>query len=304
MAVSKQVRRVLVTGAAGFVGRHTVSYLQERGFEVHAVSRRTPPALEGVIWYQGDLFDAVFVRETLEQAKPSHLLHIAWFVEHGKFWNAAENLRCVESGLDLIRSFVERGGKRVVVAGTCFEYDIRSGWLSEELTSTEPSSLYGIAKDSLRRLVEAYANTVELSWAWGRVFFPFGPHEGNNRLVPSVIDSLIRGVPTRCSAGTQIRDFLHVEDVAGGLVALLDSTAEGAVNICSGEPNSIRSVVEQLAQLAGHPDLAQFGDLPIGNQPPFMVGDCRRLHKEVGFTPRYSTNEALRQTLSWWRSNP
>jgi len=105
------------------------------------------------------------------------------------------------------------------------------------------------------------------------------------------------------TAGTQVRDFMHVDDVARAFVALLDSDVEGAVNIASGEPVELREVMGLIGATAGHPELVRLGALsPRPGDPTTLVADVRRLRDEVGFTPRLELAEGVRQTVEWWRS--
>lgn len=96
-----------------------------------------------------------------------------------------------------------------------------------------------------------------MSAAWGRIFHLFGPHEPPGRLVPAVVMALLKGEPARCTHGRQIRDFLHVEDVAAAFVALLTSDVRGTVNIGSGEPISLRHLVTRLAATVGAPQMVE-----------------------------------------------
>lgn len=134
----------------------------------------------------------------------------------------------------------------------------------------------------------------------GRVFFLYGPHEKPGRLVSEVAAGLLAGRPVPCTDGAQRRDFLHVADVASAFVALLDSAVEGPVNIGSGEAVSVRSVVAELAPLAGRPDLPRLGALPSRpDDPPLIVADIARLRDEVGWRPRVSLLEGLADTLAF-----
>ena len=118
------MKRVLVTGATGFVGRHSPLALAARGFEVHATCLTGTPDTSAT-WHRVDLLDHAQVDRLLNEVRPTHLLHFAWYAVHGKYWTSTENLRWVESSLALLRSFVDRGGRRAVIAGTCTEYDWR-----------------------------------------------------------------------------------------------------------------------------------------------------------------------------------
>lgn len=235
--------------------------------------------------------------------RPQGLLHLAWFVEPGKLIADPSNLDWVSASLDLIRAFREAGGERCTVSGSCYEYDWRYGYCVEQVTPCEPDTLYGAAKDSLRRAFLAYCNVSGLSGSWGRAFFMYGPRENPARLVSSVILSLLKGQPARSSHGLQVRDYLHIEDVAEGMVALFGSQARGAYNIAGGS-TTIRRIVETLGQLTGRGDLLQIGAIPArANDAPLVLGDARRLETEAGWKPRIELESGLAATVEWWRAH-
>jgi nucleoside-diphosphate-sugar epimerase len=240
----------------------------------------------------------------MDRVRPTHLLHLAWYTEHGAFWISPENLRWVEASLVLLRAFARVGGQRVVMAGSCAEYDWAGGVCSESTTPLQPRTLYGVCKDALRAVSAAYAASAGLSSSWGRVFFLYGPHERPGRLVSSVISALLAGRTAECSHGNQIRDFLHAEDVASALVAILDSTAEGAVNVASGLPVSIRDLVNTIADRIGAQELVRFGVAKTNpDDPAVLVADTQRLRSEVGWSPRYTLDQGVERTIAWWRDH-
>jgi nucleoside-diphosphate-sugar epimerase len=297
------VKRVLVTGATGFIGRQVLAPLVEAGHEVHAVARGAPgqPGPAAVSWHAGDLLAPGAAERIVAAVRPTHLLHLAWYVEHGRFWTGLENVRWVEATLALLRAFAAGGGERAVMAGTSAEYDWAYGFCSEHVTPLRPATLYGIAKDATHRVAAAAAEGSGVALAWGRVFFLYGPHEHPDRLVASVARALAEGRPADVSPGTQVRDFMHVEDVARGFCALVDSPVTGPVNVATGEPARIRDVVAALAEAAGRPDLPRYGALPQpAGDPPVLLADVRRLRDEVGFTPVHGLTSGLAATLEWW----
>ncbi|HMD32849.1 MAG TPA: NAD-dependent epimerase/dehydratase family protein, partial [Candidatus Acidoferrales bacterium] len=238
--------RVLVTGASGFIGWNCLWMLLSKGYEVHAVSRQAAP--EGVspevIWHQLNLLDPGCAAQIIGRVRPERLLHLAWYAVTGSFWEAAENVEWVRVSLDLLRAFAEGGGKRTVAACSCAEYDMTAGECAETTTLLLPQTLYGQSKLAFEKAGQEAARQAGLSAAWGRVFFMYGPRENAARPVAHVVKSLMKGEPAECSEGAQVLDVSHVEDIAGGLVALLESSVQGPVNIGTGNPVTLRTVFE------------------------------------------------------------
>lgn len=295
--------RVLLTGATGFIGRHVLAPLRARGFDVHAVGRRPAAAVDGLRWHHADLLAPGAAAALVDVVRPTHLLHLAWYVQPGAFWTSPENLRWVGASLELVRAFREGGGTRAVLAGTCAEYEWGAAQACVERgTPTVPATLYGACKDSLRRIVEAYGRTAEMSSAWGRIFLLYGPHEPPGRLVSSVAAALVNGEVARCSHGEQVRDFLHVADVADAFAALLASDVTGPVNIASGTPVRLKDVIHELARRAGASDRVQLGAVPApANDPAVLTASVARLRDEVGWAPAHDLGSGLDDTLAWWR---
>jgi len=297
------VKRVLLTGASGFIGRHTVPRLLERGYEVHAVGRSGVPA-PGACWHKTDLLDHAQARSLVMAVRPSHLLHLAWYAEHRKFWTSPENLRWVTATENLLDFFAYAGGRRAVVAGTCAEYDWSRGECDESTTPLAPATRYGICKDSTRASMDAWSRRTGVSGSWGRIFHLYGPYEHPDRLVPSIICALLRDEDARCTHGRQLRDFLHVEDVASAFVALLDSDVAGAVNIGSGAAVSIADVAERIAGLLGRQHRLKLGALEAPpDDPARLLPVVRRLMDELQWRPRHGLDDGLRHTIEWWRAH-
>jgi nucleoside-diphosphate-sugar epimerase len=296
---------VLVTGASGFVGRRALAPLLERGYEVHAVGRgaRAPGGTpDAVVWHGADLLDAGARRALVAEVGASHLLHLAWYAEPGAFWTARDNAPWVAATIGLVDQFAAAGGERAVLAGSCAEYDWDGPQPLREDAAIAPATYYGVCKDATRRVCAGLADVAGLRFAWGRIFFLYGPGEDRRRLVASVASRLVRGERAPTSAGTQLRDFLHVDDVAGAFAALVDSGVEGAVNVASGEGVAVRAIAERLAAAAGHPELLDVGAVAQRpGDPPEVTADVARLRDEVGFAPALSLRDGLEQTVAWWR---
>jgi nucleoside-diphosphate-sugar epimerase len=288
------VKRVLVTGATGFIGRHAAPLLAERGFEVHAAGSK-----------DADLLDPAAAESLVRRVQPSHLLHFAWYAVPGKFWTAPENAAWVEASIRLLRVFADTGGERATMSGSCAEYDWSgTGVLSEKDAPLRPATYYGKCKHALASVGEGLAAERGIGFSWGRIFFVYGPHEQRGRLVSQVAESLVKGEPAPTSEGTQRRDFLHARDVASAFVALLDSDVEGPVNIGSGDAVPVRDVVSLIGEAAGRPELVRFGEIPQrAGDPPLIEADVARLRDEVGSRPAIPLEEGIRETVEWWKAS-
>ncbi|MCU1227784.1 MAG: rmd 1 [Acidobacteria bacterium] len=275
------MKRVLVTGASGFIGRAVVPLLAARGFEVER--------------YRGDLL-ADDPTAAIGAIRPTHLLHLAWYAVPGDYRTSPLNLQWLDASKRLVDAFVAAGGERAVIAGTCAEYDWSGGVCSEQTTPIAPRDIYGESKDALRRYVEA----LDCSSAWGRIFFLYGPHEHSARLVPSLIRSMLAGEVAICRQPALRRDFLHVDDVAAAFAMLLDSDARGPINVGSGDALSLGDIAKRIARLTG--GQISFGGGSDGDQAELVVADNARL-RALGFAPAIGLERGLRETIAWWRAS-
>lgn len=249
----------------------------------------------------GLLRDVDILRSALNEFKPDACIHLAWYAEPGKYLYSLENIPSLMDSLSLLRELVQVGCQQVVMAGTCAEYDTDVGYLRED-SPTRPATLYAAAKLSCCLLGQQIAAAAKINFAWGRIFYPYGPQEDQRRVVPALIRALQKGEPFPATSGEQVRDYAHVEDVAAAFCCLAEKQVSGIFNIASGAPVTIRQLLETVGALLGRTDLLQFGALPYRDwEPPFICGDNRRL-KGLGWTPRYSLVEGIRQTLDWWAS--
>ncbi|MEC7641402.1 MAG: NAD(P)-dependent oxidoreductase [Nitrospinota bacterium] len=298
------MKKVLLSGAGGFIGKNTVPFLLEKGYEVHGLGRGPRPGFlkASVHWHRIDLLDLQATRTLVASLAATHLLHLAWYTVHEKFWTAEENRQWVDASFSLLAGFGKNGGQRAVFAGTCAEYDWSQGTCSEDQTPLMPASLYGICKNSLREKAERYAGDHAISFAWGRLFFLYGPAEQEGRLVPSVVSALMAGQPAKCTHGRQVRDFLYVEDAASAFVALLDSNIQEPVNIASGNPIELRTLIDMIAQDIGRPELVQWGAITVSeNDPPRLTANTDKLRDRVRWNPQYPLQKGIAATIKNYR---
>lgn len=208
----------------------------------------------------------------------------------------------------LAEAFAAAGGSRAVISGSCAQYaweptPTASALLSEAGSPRAPATLYGIAKETTYELLAAWSAAVGLSFAAALLFFPYGPYEEPQRLVPSVARRLLAGEEAPVSAGTQVRDFVHVDDCGAALAALVDSDAVGAVNVGTGVGTSVAELATAVARLIDREDGLRLGALPSSDGGTRVVADVARLRDEVGFVPRHDLGSGLQDAVRWWRGS-
>lgn len=298
---------VLVTGAAGFVGSQVVRQLVASDTEVAALvrpgtERPRLAAIEGRVHIlEADLADTQAIAAQLTSCRPDRCIHTAWYAEPGKYLDSPLNLDSLRSSLALLEELAKAGCRHVVGVGTCFEYEMTSTPLIED-SPTKPLTLYAVTKHAFHIIAEQRAAQLDVGLAWARLFYLYGPYEDQRRLVPAAIQTVSAGQEFKTTSGEQIRDYLHIEDVASALVALSAHAATGAFNVCSGQPVTIAGLMQTLGELLGRPELIRQGAFPNPAwDPMYVCGDNRRLRTEACWSPHYGLRDGLAQTIEWWK---
>lgn len=302
--------RVLLTGATGFIGSHVARLLVRESCEVHALVRESSD-----LWRINDIIPLLHLARCdlmasdrlsahLERIRPDLCIHLAWYAIPGKYLTALENLSLLRASIDLASRLATLGCKRFIGIGTCFEYDTSLGYLSET-SPTKPHNLYAASKLALQVVLEQLANVTAMEVAWLRLFYQYGPFEDERRLVSSVICSLLRNHEAKVTKGEQIRDFLHVEDVAAAIWAVARSDLSGPVNIGSGKPVAVRDIVTKIGAILGRSELIAVGALPHNlSDPMFICANNRRLSENTTWVPQYDLEKGLQHTVAWWQRRP
>ncbi len=295
-------KKVLITGGTGFIGRNVVNELLIKGYEVHSlVFPPFAPEQKNLVQYEMNLMDEKVVSAFIKENNFENLIHLAWYV--GKGCQTSEvNLDWVRVSLNLLQNFVANGGKRVLFTGSVSEYDYRYGYMTEDLTPLNNEYLYGKSKAALYNVAKEFCSRNNIDFKWARLFNVYGPNERDARLVPSVIKSMLNVESVKVSTCTKYQDYLHVEDMAGGIVALFESKVQNAVNICSGEPIKLRTIVEKIAEYTNFTGEILWGAVPTYFDEPLVVGNNSRLKNEVKFIPKYTLEEGLINTINWWKN--
>lgn len=264
--------KVLVTGATGFVGRHLVAALLARGCEIRAVARNAETA-QGMPWIN----DVEFVSADIHAADLDFaaltagidaLAHLAWpgLPNYRALFHFEHNLM---ADYRFIKSAVEAGVQQVLVTGTCFEYGMQSGPLSES-SAPQPSNPYGLAKHTLHLFLQNLQQELPFTLQWARLFYLHGEGQNPNSLLAALDRAIDTGEASfNMSAGEQLRDFLPIENAAGYLAAILQRhDFDGVINCASGQPVSVRSLVEQRLRERGATLNLNLGHYPYPTHEP------------------------------------
>jgi nucleoside-diphosphate-sugar epimerase len=299
---SDDVPPILLTGASGFIGRQILASLVKKGHRVLAIGRKIPVVAQpGVLWRRVDLEDRAALTSCLSEFRPSLCISSAWFVEPGEFWTSKRNLDWSAATLQLASSFADYGGTRFVGLGSQAEYGDAGEYKEDDCAA--PASLYGVAKNETRKILQAFGETNGMSFAWARVFNVFGEGEPAAKLIPSTIRSLLGGDKPKIASPYSVRDFVDVRDVGSAVAALALSPVGGAVNIGTGTGTEIRDIVRRISILIGAEEGPEL-ELAKGSKSgaTSILANIGRLTDEVGFFPIHTLEEGLACAVSFWRS--
>jgi nucleoside-diphosphate-sugar epimerase len=272
-------RRVLLSGATGFLGQQILQALQSGGVEVRSIHRSKERAADGsktnAVVYTEDMFSAT--SEWFERACEGidTIIHAAWYVEAGQYLRSDRNIDCLTGTLNFARNAARAGVKRFVGIGTCLEYQNSNSQLTID-SPLDPRTPYAAAKAACYLMLSQFLAEHGVEFAWCRVFYLFGENEDPKRLFPYVRAQLEAGKPVELTSGNQVRDYLDVK-LAGKLIAdIAREDQQGAFNICSGKPTTIRQLVEELADGYNARHLLHFGAKPDNpDDPPSVWGKAR-----------------------------
>lgn len=247
--------RVMVTGATGFVGRHVVSELLACGHSVVGVARDIKRASE-MPWFEDIDFIECDLHESFksllqEGSLPDVIIHLAWsgLPNYRDFFHVGKNL---PGDLAFLEAAVNSGVPHLVVAGTCLEYGMQDGLLTEDM-ETHPTTVYGFSKDTLRKSLQFLRNERPYTLQWMRLFYMYGEGQNKNSLLAQLDSAIDEGLTEfNMSMGDQLRDYLPIEEVAKNFSIVINHpNCQGVINCCSGVPISVFDLVQQHCRKRG-----------------------------------------------------
>lgn len=285
--------KVAVTGATGFIGMHVLKELETRSVESIAVVRSaTDKTLEqfrcGIV--ELDLHKLPCNAFEL-MGCPDVVIHLAWsgLPNYNSLHHFEQEL---PAQYQFVKNLVESGLRNLVIAGSCAEYGMQAGMLSEEIEGY-PCNSYGFAKDMLRRQLEYLRAIHPFQFTWTRLFYLYGDGQHESALLPQLRRAVERDDEIfNMSGGEQRRDFLPVTEVARYLVSLALAEKDiGAVNVCSGIPISVRELVEGWIKENNWSIRLNLGHYPYPDYEPMAFwGDPQKLSSLIGDASRQASS--------------
>jgi len=273
-------KRVLLTGATGFVGRQVSRQLAAHNVRLTVIVREGKqsaldenPAVETVIC-SADLFAETAEWWSSVLQGVDTVIHCAWYAEPGLYLQSPKNLDCLQGTLNMAKGAALADVRRFTGIGTCFEYDLSHGMLSVE-TPLKPLTPYAGAKVATYMALSQWLPSQTVQFVWCRLFYLYGEGEDARRLAPYIKAKLAAGEPAELSSGNQIRDFIDVSEAGRMIVESALGEAQGPVNICSGIPITVRQLAENIADEYGRRDLLRFGARPDNLIDPACVVGVR-----------------------------
>lgn len=269
-------KKVLVTGAGGYIGRHVVSALLEMGADVIATDLVTEGIDKRAKIIQKDIFSGS--KEIYSELdRPDVCLHMAW--KDGFVHNSDAHMLQLSKHYEFIESMINGGLKQIAVMGTMHEVGYHEGAINEN-TPCNPISMYGIAKDALRRSVSLLVNNTDTILQWLRAYYIYGDDKKNNSIFAKIIQAEESGKTTfPFTSGKNKYDFIHVDQLANLVaVAVMQSEVNGIINCCSGKPISLGEKVEEFIKEKDFKIKLEYGAFPDrAYDSPAIWGDSTKI---------------------------
>lgn len=282
--------RVFVTGASGFVGSRVISFLEKDEVLCLVLDDQDAKKVPGVHHVRGELGRPDLWKAEVERFAPDCCVHLAW--EGLPDYSLSRCRANLDSSLRLIEAVADAGVRRIVVAGTCWEYGNASGAVKED-TASNGYGVFAATKHALHTVLESFARDCGLEHRWGRIFFAYGPGQRAASLIPHCHEAFSRGAEPQIRNPGSVQDFVYIDDVARGLVAISRADAgSGVFNIGGGTPAAVAEVVNLIAE---HFNVAQ--PYPTFSHGSGFWADTGKTREATGWNAETSLEDGIRLTL-------
>lgn len=307
------IRKIFVTGATGFIGKHLVQRLIAEGYAVGALVRSVSSSqktgkIDGVSYFIGDIRNCEEINTAFSAFEPDAVIHL---VTYYAVMHRADEIGVmldtnVKGTINLLEAVKESGRVKLFInTSSCAVYEQKEHSLKEE-DAIKPQNLYAMTKLQAEEACSYYADSFRISCVTLRLFPPYGPGDHERRLIPYVIGSILKKTPPNLTTGKQEWDFVYVDDIVNAYLTVLKSYPfkdnHSIFNIGTSEAVSIRSVVEKIRA-----DLKSDMDLPWGsvehriNEVWYNSADITKAQTVLHWSPQTGIDVGLKKTIAWFR---
>jgi|LWDU01.1.fsa_nt_gi nucleoside-diphosphate-sugar epimerase len=298
------MKSILITGASGFIGQACIRLLANSDYKIYAITRKLDraPNIKNINWLEADLFKTEEISKLVNKLSPSHLLHLAWITDNDTYQNSDKNIDWLNASKLLIDTFISSGGKRIIAAGSCAEYNWDEKNLIENVSELRAQSVYSQSKIHLYNYLNTVTNNTNVEFSWGRVFFVYGPGEQRAKLISSIIDNIIHKRELNIKHPGYLRDYIYVDDVARIFIKLLSAPYIGPINIGSGEAIAISDIVQLISEILLEPaPILSKHNNNGSNFNSIIKADTNLLKSKLLFETDFNLNSGLINTINYYK---
>jgi UDP-glucose 4-epimerase len=291
-------KKVLITGASGFIGNHLAHKLVQCNAEVHGTSRSLQKSRKkNIQWWQGSFEHLEDARRILKQINPDYVFHLS-----GEVTAASDPKYIIPTYHSLLTSTVNL--LTVALEGDCKKIVLMGSATEPPEHDPVPSSPYSSAKWAVNFYGNLFSRNYGLPISIVRPFMGYGPTQSKSKLIPHVILSLLNGDDVPLTSGNWVMDWIYIDDLIDGIVAaaLTEQHSEKAFDLGSGNLTSVRGIVENIVEIIEPKGKPLFGALPDRPMERCRIADLNYSTTNLNWKPSTSLKEGLRKTVDWYRS--
>lgn len=300
--------RIFLTGADGFIGSCLLNELIHRKYKVAIILKsshnikRIHHLIKNCLVFYGDLYDFDFSCKGLDEFKPNIFIHLAWDKVPNRFHN---QITQIQNNLKLAKKIFSAcltlKITTLISVGSQSEYGYSNDDIDEN-TLPYPTTFYGVAKLSVYHFFNVLCSQHGIRFVWHRIFTCYGPSDDTHRFIPMVILMLLQKKTPRLTEGSQLEDFIFVQDVANAIVAALEcDQAQGLFNLASGQSYRIKAIAQLIRDRIDPSLKLGFGQVPFRrDQVMKLQASSQKLRTVTGWKPLISLYDGIGQTIDWY----